>query len=251
VGGATGFALQRYLDNLTSYAESSWEKSDVHSDHTAEGGTPHVESRSPPLDSVRTSGKEFMVLQDEVNIDLRPIPQARPLRTNYQTTKENYETPSNYQASSSIHSQHEDGQVSNAEISRSDSPSLIAHKRSTTPNGTRGKTKSTLECRRNSHHDQQGVVPNQISTAIISGPTIVDHDSTTPSDSRRSGSFGIENRKSGSPSASESSTQQDKLRELSLVPPSFSPQIDFISLLSHEEVTLGSFPKMNLPILRE
>jgi len=45
-GGANGFALQRYLDNLTSYAESSWDRSDVGSNHSTDLEASHTSSPS-------------------------------------------------------------------------------------------------------------------------------------------------------------------------------------------------------------
>jgi hypothetical protein len=48
VSGANGFTMQRYLDNLTSYAESSWDRSDVGSNHSTEVGASHTSSPSLP-----------------------------------------------------------------------------------------------------------------------------------------------------------------------------------------------------------
>ncbi|PMD29641.1 hypothetical protein L207DRAFT_593211 [Hyaloscypha variabilis F] len=212
LGSANGFALQRYLDNLTSYVESSWEISDMESDHRAEVTTPRGESLSPPPNNVSPLVPNVIKNKVKVNATWPTV----------------YQVPSkNYNISRPIHTQQQDGKESSTRLMNPDPSPSKAYKRSNHISGIFARTNPIFGGKSSSHKEEQTTIPKSISTTSISRPPSGDRASRKSTDSRRSISFGLgfKKRRSGSLSVSEHTIQQDKPIRFSERPASFSPNI--------------------------
>lgn len=78
VGGANGFALQRYLDHLTNYAESSWGVSDIDSNEMV--------GIEPPISSSPSTGYNFNIPRKQIDVYATRAAEVQPPDKNFNAT---------------------------------------------------------------------------------------------------------------------------------------------------------------------
>jgi hypothetical protein len=256
VSSANGFALQRYLDNLTSYAESSWEISDIGSNHSIEVEVPHSSTRSPSLASIPppeelTMGqmdaleRETSVLSSPPQNITPPPPKQKTAitqdaglkRKTVEARIRRFSTPSR----NNVLLQQESGIPQVPSVRRHDNPvpktaydisnpidvqyeynpPTNGHKRTNTIGGIFSRTNSIFGGKQPTNKEKPTTLPKSNSATNIVRPPSVGRASRKSTDSRRSISFGFRKKRSGSLSESEA-TIGEKPRRFSLLPESFS-----------------------------